>query len=450
MSRWSEQLNNHPIHETLKWMNESVSKEFNDLDDEEVTEKRRFLKFTSKLNDMLQSIDGELVPFNQLDALNTALRHQNVASQLNVYAENGTVANLTAVNNQLTPQLNTLSALLSLSESVPAIAPIKNLEDLIDTSCNSLVKKKDNIETDLNELSTNIEEKEQLLKELSAHIAQKKTEVDTHITEWQNQFSSSQESRSQDFNKWRDDFTSDKTSEIEAILNKYKDTLDANKSNFIDELNTILSDGKNKHQSILELYQLTAGDSVGAGYMKNANAEKEQADNWRLISVGFITLTVIWLLFAYFTNTNQTFNILNVAEKHVSEKPDNTKDSENVELEVQTNNSSLKAHTEFPWFKLFLTFSLSGILLWGSAYAAQQSTKHRKNEKRTRWFALEIKAIDPFISSMPPAQQSELKRQLSERIFGQPANDDNAKVIDEHILKVVTDAIGGVISKMQK
>jgi hypothetical protein len=52
-----------------------------------------------------------------------------------------------------------------------------------------------------------------------------------------------------------------------------------------------------------------------------------------------------------------------------------------------------------------MSFSLTAVLLYGAAYSAQQSTKHRNNEKRARWFALEIKAIDPFISSLPESDQ---------------------------------------------
>jgi predicted metal-binding transcription factor (methanogenesis marker protein 9) len=64
---------------------------------------------------------------------------------------------------------------------------------------------------------------------------------------------------------------------------------------------------------------------------------------------------------------------------------------------------------------------------------------------------LEVKAFDPFISSLEPQQQRELKRQLAERIFGQySATDEDSKVVDEHALRAVTDAFGKVLSKLPK
>ena len=57
-----------------------------------------------------------------------------------------------------------------------------------------------------------------------------------------------------------------------------------------------------------------------------------------------------------------------------------------------------------------MSFSLTAVLLYGAAYSAQQSTKHRNNEKRARWFALEIKAIDPFISSLPESDRIGFQR----------------------------------------
>lgn len=35
-----------------------------------------------------------------------------------------------------------------------------------------------------------------------------------------------------------------------------------------------------------------------------------------------------------------------------------------------------------------------------------------------RWFELEVSAFDPFISSLNEEEQRELKKQLSERLFG--------------------------------
>ncbi len=86
---------------------------------------------------------------------------------------------------------------------------------------------------------------------------------------------------------------------------------------------------------------------------------------------------------------------------------------------------------------------LTGVLLYGAAYSSQQSTRHRNNEKRTRGFALEVKAIDPFISSLGEEERNQLKRLLSEKLFRQSGNvgSSESRVFDEHAYKMIIKGI---------
>jgi len=435
MNRWEEIYNNHAIHATILWVKECVTTEFDDLDALEVSEKRRFLKIISKYEDVLSKIDPELIPINQLDSINNGLRQQQLVAQLNAYKTSGNVANLNAANNLLTNQISSLAIFISLNNSIVSETEATNIEKLIDTSIKTLIDKKNSILEDYKILEKNIQEKQNTLESLSIQVEKKKSEIDSLISEWQNQFSTSQESRSESFNKWRDEFTNTKNDEIEKVILDNKEKFDIETKQFNENIDNILTDSKDKHESILELYGLVAGDSVASGYMSNADDEMKQANKWRLTSIGFIIATVFWMLFAYYSNA-QT----DIAQLEIS----------NVIKSIPELQALIDKNNNFPWFKLFITFSLSGILLWGSAYSAQQSTRHRNNEKRTRWFALEVKAIDPFINSLDLEQKNELKKQLSERLFGQFSNskDDNAKVIDEHVFKLVADTLGGILSKI--
>lgn len=457
MNRWEEQFANHPIHTTLGQLRDYASKEFNDIDEGEVSERRRFLKLISKYEEVFQGLDPEIIPFNQLDALNTALIQPNINNQITAFAQNGNVAHLVEASNILTNQLTSLCLLMSISCKDSSKKMIEDLEKLIDYSTSTLVEKKDTLVNELEKVNVSVNEKEQKLAELSAQIEQKKSELNIIHSEWQSQFSSAQESRSQEFSKWRDNFSTEKNAAVDSVIEEYEEKLNTGIADFTQKVDEILADGHDKHQAILELYEITAGDSVGAGYLKNANTEKKQADNWRLISVSFIVLTVCWLLFAYFYNIFHLFPAVmepttsNNQEIRI-ESPDPSKDNIKKSPSVaQARDFPLKT-IPLPWYALFSTFSLSGVLLWGSAYAAQQSTKHRNNEKRTRWFALEVKAIDPFINSLEPAERNELKKQLCERIFGQSVNgtNDDTKVINEHVLKTVADTLGSILSKIPK
>jgi len=464
MSRWKEQLEGHAIHATLEWLYESVSKEFDDIDENEISEKRRFLKLIQKYKDVLTVIDPELTPFNQVDSLNTGLRNASFTNQINAYINNGNIDNLAAASNLLSNQITPLSLLLSIAEKAPLQQPTANLEKLIDSSIATLVEKKDKLSESIDELTGLVTEKGQVLDGLSKQIENNKVEINSIVNEWQNQFSSAQETRSQEFSKWRDNFSTEKNSEIEEAIQSYRTNLTESAELFQGDISEIISDGKEKHIAILELYELTAGDSVGAGYLNNANSEKKQADTWRSISVLFIIVTVSWLLFSSFYNAPKNAYSLSTGSIATAE-PQIPVEKKQLITEVETGkekkkvSSSLKQLTPqtvkvptFPWYRIFVTFSLSGVLLWGSAYAAQQSTKHRNNEKKARWFALEVRAFDPFISSLEEKDKNDLKRQFSERIFGQSSNtdEDNVKVIDEHVFKTVADTLGSILSKLPK
>ncbi|TDB04423.1 hypothetical protein [Halomonas marinisediminis] len=448
MNRWKEAFEKHPVHETLSWLDNAASSNAENLSEGEVEEQRRLKKIIERYRAVLSSIDPEIVPVNQLDSLNNQLRHQNITNQVNAYLQNGKPSNLVSVNDQVSKHLTQLSLFQSLSESSELQDKTSYIDSVVDSTINGLAAKKEALEEQLDNVESLTKEQTKKLEALSEEIKKKQVELTNLSSDWQNQFSASQESRSQEFSKWRDAFSSEKSKEVQDIIDKYSEILDDQSARSKDELDKIIVDSKLKHQSILDLYELTAGDSVGAAYIKSADDERGQANLWRGVSVGFIVITVVWLVFSFFYNAEK-WNILDSNTDVVASRNDNTSRESSEELlnvpDAETQNN------DFPWHIMLIAFSISGVLLWGAAYSAQQSTKHRNNEKRARWFALEVKAFDPFISSLEPQQQQELKRQLAERIFGQNSTaDEDSKVVDEHALRAVTDAFGKVLSKLPK
>lgn len=447
MSRWDEQFKNHPIHQTLAWARECVLSRNEETTIEEPIEKRRLIKLLNHIQKTLESLDSELISKNQLDAIDGQLRHQNVAPQLEAYKNNGNASHLTNVNDHITNSLTHLSTLAHLTSSETTLTTLKDLENLADSCQQSILKKKAAIETELQDLKNSIETNKAELSKLEGLIASNSTQVNAQIAEWQKQFSTAQEERNSSFTKWRDQFTKEKNSEINDLIQNIHDQGESTRKKFTENLESILADAEKKHEAILDLYQLTAGDSVAAGYLKNANEEKRQADIWRRASIGFILLTVFWMIYSYCNLTSQ-YESHDINELPIKANPIKSQSVDSEKMTASNTSSSqeaieIKKDTTFYWVKFLLTFPISGVLLWGSAYSAQQSTKHRKNEHRTRWFALETKAIDPFINSMSPEDQNALKKQLSERMFGQFSNMeyDKTKVLDEHAVSVVLEAL---------
>lgn len=420
MNRWQQKFDEHPIHETLKQLESYVSKQFDDIKEDETQERRRFLKIISTYQELLSDLDPELVPVNQLDALNNGLRHQNIFAQVTSYSSNQNNGHLVTANDHLTNQLTQLSLLLAIAKKTKFIKPFKQVENLVDDFSQTISSQKTKLQAELTELSSALNARQQELTKLEQLIETRKNETDTQMSQWQSQFSESQERRNTEYANWSKKLDEHAQEKLKSLLEKSDSGLATHQKSFEATIKKIIDDGNEKHQAILELYELTAGDSVGAGYIKNADDEMKQANMWRWISIGFISLTVLWLSFVYFCNAG-AFEFC-------------------------------KIETEDFWAKIITAFSLTGVMLYGAAYSSQQSTKHRNNEKRARWFALEIKAFDPFISSLKEEQRHELKKQLSERLFGQNEHNNvkDSKVIDEHAYKTVIDGIVNIISKIPK
>ncbi|MDB2681316.1 hypothetical protein N9Z14_01825 [Opitutales bacterium] len=293
------------------------------------------------------------------------------------------------------------------------------MEKSLDEFATAIVAKKDALQADIAGHKGELNKQQQELKNLAATLQQRKQETDQLIAEWQKQFSEAQNTRNEtfatdqksrisEFNQWRKDTTSSVDKTFADLLKATSDKINTTEADFSQRISEHITDAENKHQRILELYELTATDSVGGGYMQNAKNEAKQANFWRWGTIIFIILTAAWTGVSYFLGP----------------------------LTGDESGTVLLG-------KVLKAFSVTGVLLFGAVYSAKQSNEHRQNEKRNRRFALEVKAIDPFIASLDDADQKALKKQLSEKLFGQGDNEaesDN-KVIEEHALKTVFSGI---------
>ncbi|PHS79161.1 MAG: hypothetical protein COB59_03185 [Rhodospirillaceae bacterium] len=480
MNRWKQQFKDHPIHETLAGMHEFASIEFENPQQNTIPERRRLLKLIETYQEILNHIDPELTPFDQLNTLNNAIRN-DAYNNAHEYTEDGDVDYLTYANDALSSQLIHVSYLNPIAQKSRPLKPTKTLEKLVDSTAEEIIKRKNQLEKELDTLSDSIEDKGKELKAeletFSQNITERKTDLenelqtfsenieeldelvetrkqstDSLISEWQQQFSESQDNRRSEFNAWREKVNDKAASSTNAVIEKTNGRLDSHSTKFIEKIDAFILDAENKHQAILDLYELAAGDSVAGGYLQNANEEAKQANFWRMASIGFLFATVIWLA----THVNAISNDVSkntVSIEEIKPNLNNTQESDKTKKTKASTMSLTTTSSELAnWLpKLLITFSVSGVLLWGSAYAAQQSTRHRNNEKRTRWFALEIKAIDPFISSLTPEQQSTLKTQLSERLFAQSSTTEkDTSVIDEHAFKLFGDVFAKLLGQLPK
>ncbi|MBA1277229.1 hypothetical protein [Stutzerimonas stutzeri] len=79
--------------------------------------------------------------------------------------------------------------------------------------------------------------------------------------------------------------------------------------------------------------------------------------------------------------------------------------------------STFSAPGEFEWQKSLFRLSLAFLLSVPAAYLARESAKHRKQQYEYHQNSLDLKAINPYISSLPIEEQHKLKIEIASRIF---------------------------------
>lgn len=74
-------------------------------------------------------------------------------------------------------------------------------------------------------------------------------------------------------------------------------------------------------------------------------------------------------------------------------------------------------HSGFDWESSIFRTVLVFILSIPAAYLSRESTKHREQQYNYHHTALDLKAITPYIASLPDADQNRIKISIAERIF---------------------------------
>lgn len=72
----------------------------------------------------------------------------------------------------------------------------------------------------------------------------------------------------------------------------------------------------------------------------------------------------------------------------------------------------------FDWERFLSKISLVFLLGVPAAYLARESAKHREQQYHHQQTALDMKAISPFLGSLPAEEQHKLKAAIASRIFG--------------------------------
>ncbi len=415
MSRWSDKFSKHQIHKTVENAFEALKFDPDDLDSEAEAELRRIRKAFVMIKRVLDETDPEFYPENLFNNLSNHLQQQ-VVGQISSFASNGNIDHLRSANDQLTSQIPLVYQVSALTRPKESREIVSDIEAAYDNFCKAIGQTKAEFEAAIDENKSEVADLAAQSSKLSSSLEDLRSTTESQLSTWQTEFADAQSVRSQEHSEAQsnraqehsDDQASRVKEHAETQIQQGKDYDDAlrelkvnaekdrtettakhNKA-FLDAFEhysanvaTKTSDINEKHASILEIHGLVTNDGVAGGYKKGADDEKRAAFWWSVVSMACYLLILFWVVF----KGKLGFGISSAAG--------------------------------IDWPVVATTISVTAVAFVAAQFAGKQSRVHRMNEQRMRWFSFEIAAIDPFLSSLKPEDQQALKKQLSERLFGQ-------------------------------
>lgn len=449
MSRWVDLFENHAIHETLRQSRDWALIEIEGIDGDHESERRRLIKAIDLMMNVVDGMDREFFPDGQLTALNNHLRHQNFWNQLSSYASNGNAQHVKNANDHLNSQIATIYQLAGMSRHPETREAVAGVEAAYDAFCKKIEKTKLDFVTTAEEEASEISALEARSNTLDAALKSLETKTDTQFSTWQKEFTEAetkrikehadaQLSRSKEYETALDEFKTTSATDRSETIKRHDAELKKMSDLYAEDVEAKRIEIQTKHQEILTLHGLVTTDGVAGGYKKGADEEWWAATIWSGISMVCFGIIILWVLF----KENLGFGIVTSStEASVGEAK--AVDVSGVNGVIDTLRNVDLNGTDWPL--VVATISITAVALIAAQFAGRQSRVHRMNEQRLRWFSFEIAAIDPFISSLTPDQQKEMKANLAEKLFGQDRviedHPKSAKGIDTEILANILEQI---------
>ena len=396
MSEWSTKFLAHPIFVTLDELHQLAVLDKKESVITDGPDFRRLRKIFSTVKSMVMGLDPEILNFGTLDNLNSLL-NSDIKGPLTIKVDAGD-SDVNGIGDRAV-EIYAEHAKLALSvankEHNDAVANIEAELDLLLERAEQHIANTKGAELNLlevaDQLSTSIAATNSETILLSEQLSSIRSSGEELQGTWQAQFSEAQNQRSTEFTSLLTISQTEAAAMITDERENLRNTIETTRSETQVEMNDLKVDVQNWHEEILDIYQLVAADSVGAGYLKNAQEERQAANFWRWGAIVFIVMAVAWLV--YITDGG-------------------------IRLEGSDESNSVSEVPTLFGRSFFTSIGVVGSLLFGAAFSASQSSKHRNFEQRARRFGLEMKALNPFLSGMGDSDVLAIKKELATKIFG--------------------------------
>ncbi len=402
-NRWKTEFDNHHIHKTISTIQDvldNIGKK--DLDEDTQAEFDRIIYVFNLIKASINSSDSYLMPIAYLNTMHSALVHANFQNQLNAYKNSNQGINyLRNANNHISNYITQIISFTQIGDFSENYKPVENLQNESESAIKLLRKQKAEVEAQFKDLKNKLKEADDDIE------ATKKNNVEI-TSSYQKDFLESQTSRQNDYNNIKTKLENQSEEELRIAKNEIRDFYKSQKK----KLTELMASSESKYNKILELYELSASDSVGGGYSQVSSNAESESKFWNKVFYGFVIATALWAGITYFYSLSLNNNI------------------------------------GFDIREIIKAVPVTLILLYGAVYSSRQSKRLTDFSQKAKWLALELKALNPFLSELKEEDAQKLRYDLSSKFFG--SNYELDKAEDENLtIKVEKGALSKFITSVR-
>jgi hypothetical protein len=349
-----------------------------------------------------------LVTEADLNALSQEL--SNALSQINSFLGNKNTGHINnAVNNMTTCVTRARNLPFPFVKSDFNFSKaISNFETTIKDKLELISIKGHETQKLLETLSKEIEEKQKELDSINNLIKQKEKEIIDINNSFQTNYNNIKQSATEQYANDRKAFRN----EIDEDKKTFHKEIENQKEEISTKASIILNDLQLKLQEARKLVNIIGNIGLTGNFQINARYHKKAADIWRIIAICFMAILSGILIYTIWDISHGTFD----------------------------------------WLKSIIRIVAAGILSYPATYAAQESSKHRKQENYNKRIELELASLNPFIEFLDETKKQLIKEKLVEKYFGNHNNielKDDKKDVDVplSVFEKIMKSISSVINK---
>lgn len=195
---------------------------------------------------------------------------------------------------------------------------------------------------------------------------------------------------------------SDKILGLKASIDALGEATSAEIQKAVDIRNSALSELNQKKEKMDEILGYATEGMMAGDFAESAKDEKKSADMYRLLAIIIMMISVIFIGFAFHETTTEGFD------------------------------------WKVALFRALLAIALSV----PAAYLAREASKHRDKHYSYKQTSLDIKAVDPYIGTLPESEQHRIKAEIASKLFSatktvEPKSDSYPINIQEVLIELI-------------